>query len=115
MKMIANGEEINKRSGGVRTIKRSQRQPDHSLCPDSAGVQSSVRTETVGEGPRPAGSDLSHPVATCLASRLWCLTRSLVVACRPSFALNPRRGHSCQIQTWMQNYCYRYTAPQMGC
>lgn len=56
MKTVANGEEINKRSGGVRTIKRSQRQPDHSLCPDSAGVQSTVRTAIVDEDPQPAGS-----------------------------------------------------------
>lgn len=57
MKTVANGEETNKRSGGFRTIKRSQRQPDHSLCPDYAGVQSNVRMVTVGEGPQPAGSD----------------------------------------------------------
>lgn len=56
MKTVANGEEINKRSGGVRTIKRSQRQPDHSLCPDSAGVQSIVRMVIVGGGPQHAGS-----------------------------------------------------------
>lgn len=56
MKTVANGEEINKRSGGVRTIKRSQRQPDHSLWLDSAGVQSTVRRAIVDEGPQPAGS-----------------------------------------------------------
>lgn len=56
MKTVANGEEINKRSGGFRTIKRSQRQPDHSLFPGSAGVHSNVRMVIAGEGLQRVGS-----------------------------------------------------------